>query len=110
MKFEGAGDFQAATPGGRNLHFGVREHAMAAILNGLSLSKIRAFGGTFFIFSDYARPSIRLAALMELPTIYVFTHDAMGDGEDGANPSAGRATDFDACDAWSCPVASGGRQ
>ncbi len=83
LKFEGAGDFQAATPGGRNLHFGVREHAMAAILNGLSLSKIRAFGGTFFIFSDYARPSIRLAALMELPTIYVFTHDAMGDGEDG---------------------------
>ena len=83
MKFEGAGDFQAATPGGRNLHFGVREHAMAAILNGLSLSKIRAFGGTFFIFSDYARPAIRLAALMELPTIYVFTHDAMGDGEDG---------------------------
>jgi transketolase len=56
---------------------------MAAILNGLSLSKIRAFGGTFFIFSDYARPAIRLAALMELPTIYVFTHDAMGDGEDG---------------------------
>jgi transketolase len=83
LKFEGAGDFQAATPGGRNLHFGVREHAMAAILNGLSLSKLRAFGGTFFIFSDYARPSIRLAALMELPTIYVFTHDAMGDGEDG---------------------------
>ena len=55
MKFEGAGDFQAATPGGRNLHFGVREHAMAAILNGLSLSKIRAFGGTFFIFSGFVR-------------------------------------------------------
>src|SRR5580698_2887109 len=83
LKFDGAGDFQAATPGGRNLHFGVREHAMMAILNGLSLSKIRAFGGTFFIFSDYARPAIRLAALMELPTVYVFTHDAMGDGEDG---------------------------
>jgi transketolase len=83
LKFAGAGDFQAETPGGRNLHFGVREHAMAAIVNGLSLSKLRAFGATFFIFSDYARPAIRLSALMELPTIFVFTHDAMGDGEDG---------------------------
>jgi transketolase len=83
LKFEGAGDFQADSPGGRNLHFGIREHAMAAIVNGLSLSKLRAFGATFFIFSDYARPAIRLSALMELPTILVFTHDAMGDGEDG---------------------------
>src|SRR5690242_13753043 len=83
LKFAGAGDFEAATPQGRNLHFGVREHAMAAIINGLSLSKVRAFGATFFIFSDYARPAIRLSALMELPTIWVFTHDAMGDGEDG---------------------------
>jgi transketolase len=83
LKFAGAGDFEAATPGGRNIHFGVREHAMAAIVNGLSLSKLRAFGATFFIFSDYARPSIRLSALMELPAIWVFTHDAMGDGEDG---------------------------
>jgi transketolase len=83
LKFAGAGDFEAATPGGRNLHFGIREHAMAAIVNGLSLSKLRAFGATFFIFSDYARPAIRLSALMELPTIFVFTHDAMGDGEDG---------------------------
>ena len=83
LKFAGAGDFEAATPGGRNLHFGVREHAMAAIVNGMSLSKLRAFGATFFIFSDYARPAIRLSALMELPTIFVFTHDAMGDGEDG---------------------------
>ncbi len=83
LKFAGAGDFEAATPGGRNLHFGVREHAMAAIVNGLSLSKLRPFGATFFIFSDYARPAIRLSALMELPTIFVFTHDAMGDGEDG---------------------------
>src|SRR5262249_29933115 len=66
-----------------NLHFGVREHAMAAIVNGLSLSKLRAFGATFAIFSDYARPAIRLSALMELPTIFVLTHDAMGDGEDG---------------------------
>jgi transketolase len=83
LKFAGAGDFEAESPGGRNLHFGVREHAMAAIVNGLSLSKLRAFGATFFIFSDYARPAIRLSALMELPTIFVFTHDAMGDGEDG---------------------------
>jgi transketolase len=83
LKFSGAGDFEPGTPGGRNLHFGIREHAMAAIVNGLSLSKLRAFGATFFIFSDYARPAIRLSALMELPTIFVFTHDAMGDGEDG---------------------------
>ena len=83
LKYEGAGDIQANSPGGKNLHFGIREHSMAAIVNGLSLSKIRAFGATFFIFSDYARPAIRLSALMELPTIFVFTHDAMGDGEDG---------------------------
>ncbi len=83
LTYEGAGNFQAGNPGGKNLHFGIREHAMAAIVNGLSLSKLRAFGATFFIFSDYARPAIRLSALMELPTIFVFTHDAMGDGEDG---------------------------
>jgi transketolase len=83
LTYEGAGHFQAGTPGGKNLHFGIREHSMAAIVNGLSLSKVRAFGATFFIFSDYARPAIRLSALMELPTIVVFTHDAMGDGEDG---------------------------
>jgi transketolase len=83
LTFEGAGDFEPGSYGGRNLHFGIREHAMAASVNGLSLSKLRAFGATFFIFSDYARPSIRLSALMELPTIFVFTHDAMGDGEDG---------------------------
>jgi len=83
LKFPGAGDFQPETPEGRNLHFGVREHAMAAAVNGLSLSKIRAFGATYVIFSDYARPAIRLSALMELPTIFVFSHDAMGDGEDG---------------------------
>ena len=83
LTFEGAGDFEPGVPGGRNLHFGIREHAMAAAVNGLSLSKLRAFGATFFIFSDYARPAIRLSALMELPTIFVFTHDAMGDGEDG---------------------------
>jgi transketolase len=83
LTFSGAGDFEATTPGGRNFHFGVREHAMAAIVNGLSLSKLRAFGATFLIFSDYARPAIRLSAIMELPTIWIFTHDAMGDGEDG---------------------------
>ena len=83
LKFPDAGDFEAETPGGRNFHFGIREHAMAAIVNGLSLSKLRAFGGTFLIFSDYARPAIRLSAIMELPTIFVFSHDAMGDGEDG---------------------------
>jgi transketolase len=83
LTFEGAGDFQSATPGGRNLHFGIREHSMAAIVNGLSISKLRAYGASFFIFSDYARPAIRLSALMELPAIFVFTHDAMGDGEDG---------------------------
>ena len=80
LTFEGAGDLEPGTPGGRNLHFGIREHAMAAVVNGLSLSKLRAFGATFFIFSDYARPAIRLAALMELPTIFVFTHDAMRSG------------------------------
>jgi len=83
LKFAGAGEFEPGTPEGRNIHFGIREHAMAAIVNGLSLSKLRAFGSTFVIFSDYARPAIRLSALMELPTILVFTHDAMGDGEDG---------------------------
>jgi transketolase len=83
LTFPGAGDFQTDNFGGKNLHFGIREHAMAAIVNGLSLSKVRAFGATFFIFSDYARPSIRLSALMELPSLFIFTHDAMGDGEDG---------------------------
>ncbi|HEX5957143.1 MAG TPA: transketolase C-terminal domain-containing protein, partial [Hyphomicrobiaceae bacterium] len=83
LKFEGAGDCEPETPAGRNLHFGIREHAMAAIVNGLSLSKLRAYGATFLVFSDYARPAIRLSAIMELPTIFVFTHDAMGDGEDG---------------------------
>jgi transketolase len=83
LTYEGAGDFQADNPAGKNLHFGIREHGMAAIVNGLSLSKLRAYGASFFIFSDYARPAIRLSALMELPTIFVFTHDAMGDGEDG---------------------------
>ena len=83
LTFEGAGQLQAESPGGKNLHYGIREHSMAAIVNGMSLSKLRPFGATFFIFSDYARPAIRLSALMELPTLFAFTHDAMGDGEDG---------------------------
>jgi transketolase len=83
LKFDGAGDFQRGSYGGRNLHFGVREHGMAAALSGLSLCKIRPFGGTFFNFSDYMRPSIRLASIMEIPTIYIFTHDSIGLGEDG---------------------------
>ncbi|HEX4071683.1 MAG TPA: transketolase [Planctomycetaceae bacterium] len=83
LKFQGAGDFEPGQFGGKNFHFGIREHAMAAIVNGMSLSKLRSFGATFFIFSDYARPAMRLAALMELPCLFIFTHDAMGDGEDG---------------------------
>jgi len=83
LTFEDAGDFSIENPSGRNLHFGIREHAMAAILNGLSLSKIRPFGSGFLIFSDYARPAIRLSALMELPVVHIFTHDSIGVGEDG---------------------------
>jgi transketolase len=83
LTFEGAGDFQAENRAGRNFHFGVREHAMGAALNGLALSKVRPFGSTFLIFSDYCRPAIRLSALMELPVVYVFTHDSIGLGEDG---------------------------
>ncbi|MCI0549095.1 MAG: transketolase [Candidatus Rokubacteria bacterium] len=83
LTFPGAGDVSATEPGGRNFHFGVREHAMGAVLNGLSLSKLRPYGSGFLIFSDYGRGSLRLAALMELPVIYVFTHDSIGVGEDG---------------------------
>jgi transketolase len=83
LTFDGAADFQADTPAGRNVHFGVREHAMGAILNGLSLSKVRPFGSGFLIFSDYGRNPIRLAAIMEIPVVYVFTHDSIGVGEDG---------------------------
>ena len=83
LGFDGAGDFQAGTYGGRNLHFGIREHAMAATLNGMSLVKVRPYGSGFFIFSDYARGAIRLSALMELPIIHIFTHDSIGVGEDG---------------------------
>jgi transketolase len=83
LKFEDAGDFQAGNYSGRNFHFGVREHAMGAALNGMALCKLRAFGGTFFNFTDYMRPSMRLAAIMEIPTLYVLTHDSIGLGEDG---------------------------
>jgi transketolase len=83
LKFEGAGTFEADNYGGRNFHFGVREHAMGAALNGMAVSGLRPFGGTFFNFSDYMRPSIRLASLMEIPVVYVFTHDSIGLGEDG---------------------------
>jgi transketolase len=80
---KGAADFEANSYAGRNFHFGIREHAMCAILNGMSLSRLRPYGATFLIFSDYCKNSLRLAALMELPTIYVFTHDSIGLGEDG---------------------------
>jgi transketolase len=83
LTFEGAGDFTAKSYGGRNLHFGIREHAMGSFLNGMALSKIRAYGSGFLIFSDFCRPSIRLSALMELPVTYIFTHDSIGVGEDG---------------------------
>jgi transketolase len=83
LTFDGAGDFSAENRAGRNLHFGIREHAMHAILNGLSLSKLRPFGAQFLIFSDYARTPIRLSALMDLPVVHVFTHDSIGVGEDG---------------------------
>jgi transketolase len=83
LKFEGAGDFSPESYEGRNVHFGVREHAMGSALNGMSVSRLLPFGGTFFNFSDYMRPTIRLAALMETPVIDVFTHDSIGLGEDG---------------------------
>ncbi|MGC2579716.1 MAG: transketolase C-terminal domain-containing protein, partial [Terrimicrobiaceae bacterium] len=83
LTFEGAGEVSRNALWGRNIHFGVREHAMGAILNGLALTKLRAFGSGFLIFSDYGKGSLRLAAIMELPVIYVFTHDSIGVGEDG---------------------------
>ncbi len=83
LTFEGAGDFTAGNYAGRNFHFGVREHAMGSVLNGLALSKIRPYGSGFMIFSDYSRPTLRLAAIMEIPVTYIFTHDSIGVGEDG---------------------------
>jgi len=83
LTFDGAGDFEPGSYDGRNFHYGIREHAMAALVNGMALSKLRPYGATFFIFSDYARGALRLSALMEIPCLWIFTHDAMGDGEDG---------------------------
>ncbi|MBU4270757.1 MAG: transketolase [Planctomycetes bacterium] len=83
LKFEGAGDFEPDNYAGRNFHFGIREHAMGTVCNGMALCGLRAYGATFFVFSDYMRPSIRLAALMGLPVFYIFTHDSIGVGEDG---------------------------
>jgi transketolase len=83
LTFDGAGEFEAASHGGRNMHFGIREHAMAAIANGMTLCDIRTFASTFFIFTDYCKPAIRISAIMEVPVIYIFTHDSIGVGEDG---------------------------
>jgi transketolase len=83
LAFDGAGDFEAGQYNGRNFHFGIREHAMGAIVNGLALSRVRPYGSTFMIFSDYMKPPMRLSAIMELPAIWIFTHDSIGVGEDG---------------------------
>jgi transketolase len=83
LTFEGVGDFEAGHYNGRNFHFGIREHAMGAIVNGMTVSKIRAYGSTFFIFSDYMKAPIRLSAIMEIPALWIFTHDSIGVGEDG---------------------------
>ncbi len=83
LTFESAGNFETDSYGGRNLHFGIREHAMGAVVNGLALSKLRAYGSTFLIFSDYMKPAIRLGTLMKLPAITIFTHDSIGLGQDG---------------------------
>ena len=83
LGFDGAGHFSADNHAGRNFHFGIREHAMGAICNGMVLCGLRAYGATFFVFADYMRPAIRLAAIMKLPVLYIFTHDSIGVGEDG---------------------------
>ncbi len=83
LTFQGAGDFLPPTPGGRNIYFGVREHVMGAAANGMTASGLRAFSATFFNFSDYMRASMRLAALAEIPVLFIFTHDSIGVGEDG---------------------------
>ncbi len=83
LTFEGVDDFEAGNYNGRNFHFGIREHSMGAIVNGMTLSNLRAYGSTFFIFSDYMKPPIRLSAIMEIPAIWIFTHDSIGVGEDG---------------------------
>lgn len=83
LTFEGAGNFQAGQYGGRNFHFGIREHGMGAAVNGMTVSKVRAYGSTFFVFSDYMKAAIRISAIMEIPAIWIFTHDSIGVGEDG---------------------------
>lgn len=83
LTFSGAGDYSPQTPEGRNFHFGIREHAMASVANGMALSGLRSFCATFFVFCDYLRPAMRLSALMKLPVLYIFTHDSIGVGEDG---------------------------
>ena len=83
LTFDGAGSFSADNYSGRNLHFGIREHAMGSIANGMALSYIRPYTSTFLVFSDYMKPPIRLASIMELPVVFVFTHDSIGVGEDG---------------------------
>src|SRR2546430_5484974 len=83
LTFDGAGDFEAGQYEGRNFHFGIREHGMGAIVHGMTLSKVRAYGSTFFIFTDYMKPPMRLSALMEIPAIWIYTHDSIGLGEDG---------------------------
>ncbi|QEG40615.1 transketolase [Roseimaritima ulvae] len=83
LNFDGAGDYLPTSYGGRNLHFGIREHAMAAICNGLSLSGLRAYGATFFVFTDYMRGAMRLSSIMHQPVMYILTHDSIGVGEDG---------------------------
>lgn len=83
LTFDGAGDFEAGSYSGRNFHFGIREHAMGAAVNGMTLSKLRAYGSTFFIFTDYMKPAMRLSALMEIPALWIYTHDSIGLGEDG---------------------------
>ncbi len=83
LTFDGVGDFEPGNYNARNFHFGIREHAMGAIVNGMTLSKVRAYGSTFLIFSDYMKNPIRLSALMEIPSIWIFTHDSIGVGEDG---------------------------
>jgi transketolase len=83
LTFEGAGDFEAGSYQGRNFHFGIREHAMGAIVNGMTLCNVRAYGSTFFIFTDYMKPAMRLSAVMEIPAVWIYTHDSIGLGEDG---------------------------
>ena len=83
LKFDGAGEFLPGQYGGRNLHFGIREHAMAGIVNGLSLSGLKAYGATFFVFTDYMRGGMRLSSIMHQPVLYILTHDSIGVGEDG---------------------------